>query len=209
MNGPDPFEHAWWLVSRAAGVTSYALASIAVIAGLAMSGKASDRPGGAKALRALHEHAAVAALAFLVAHGLSLLPDPYLHPGVDGLLLPGAIGYRPLAVAAGIIAGYGAAVLGVSFYARRRIGVARWRRLHQLTLVAWALSVVHVLTAGTDASTVWMRMILAATAAPIVVLFVGRVREGRRRARRPVRTRPTDAAPAATRQPASPPATVA
>jgi sulfoxide reductase heme-binding subunit YedZ len=182
MNATGLLDHSWWLLSRAAGVTSYALASIAVIAGLALSGRASSRPGGAKALRAAHEHTAVAALVFLAVHALTLLPDPWLHPGVAGIAFPGVIGYRPLAVAEGIVAGYMTAALGLSFYARRRIGVARWRSLHRLTILAWLLSAVHALTAGTDASTLWMRLILAGTAAPIVVLFVARVRDGRRRA---------------------------
>jgi len=182
VTGPDPLQYGWWLLSRAAGVTSYALASIAVIAGLAMSGRASARPGGARALRATHEHAAIAALIFLVVHAGALLLDPWMHPGVAGIAVPGLIGYRPLAVAAGIVAAYMAALLGLSFYARSRIGAARWRSLHRLTIVAWALSVAHVLFAGTDASTIWLRMILAATVAPIIVLFVGRIREGRRRA---------------------------
>jgi sulfoxide reductase heme-binding subunit YedZ len=197
MTGPDPFEHGWWLLSRASGVTSYALASLAVISGLAISGKASDRPGGAKALRAVHEHAAIASLLFLVLHAVTLLPDPYLHPGIAGLLVPGVIGYRPLAVGAGLIAGYMTALLGLSFYARRRIGQARWRSLHRLTIVAWALSVAHTLTAGTDASTVWMRVVLATTCAPIVVLFAGRVLEGRRKARRLAQVRERTPRPAA------------
>lgn len=189
MTGVDPLTHGWWLMSRAAGVTSYALASVAVIAGLAISGKVSDRPGGAKALRAVHEHAAIGALLFLVVHVVTLLLDPWLKPGVTGALVPFTIGYRPVAVAAGIVGGYLAALLGLSFYARRRIGQARWRRLHRFTIVAWALALLHALFAGTDATTVWMRMILAVTAAPIVVLFIGRVREGRRRAARRVSPR--------------------
>lgn len=191
MNGHVVVTHGWWLLSRAAGITSFALASVAVIAGLAVSGKASDRPGGAKALRALHEHAAIGALAFLAVHAVTLLFDPWLKPGAAGLLVPGAIGYRPLAVAAGVVAGYLSAVLGLSFYARRRIGQARWRWLHRFVIVAWALSVVHVITAGTDASTPWMRMILAASAAPILVLFAGRVLEGRRRAARVAARQPS------------------
>ena len=184
MTGPDPLQYGWWLLSRAAGVTSFALASVAVIAGLAMSAKVSARPGGARALRAVHEHAAVGALIFLAVHGAALLPDPWMHPGPAGVLVPGVVAYRPAAVAAGIVAAYMAGALGLSFYARRRIGIARWRRVHRLTIVAWALAVVHVLTAGTDATTIWLRTILAATAAPIAVLFVARVLEGRRRAAR-------------------------
>jgi DMSO/TMAO reductase YedYZ heme-binding membrane subunit len=37
----------------------------------------------------------------------------------------------------GIVAGYGLAVLGLTYYMRERIGAARWRRLHRLTAVFW------------------------------------------------------------------------
>ena len=48
--------------------------------------------------------------------------------------------YRPLATGIGIIAGYLAALLGLSFYARRRIGARLWRRAHRLTIVVWLLA---------------------------------------------------------------------
>ncbi len=78
-----------------------------------------------------------------------------------------------------------AAALGLSFYARRRIGPRRWRRLHKLTIVVYLLSVAHTVGAGTDAGTPWLRALLVITGAPVLFLFVMRVlpRERERAAR--------------------------
>jgi sulfoxide reductase heme-binding subunit YedZ len=96
------------------------------------------------------------------------------------------MGYRPIATGIGIIAGYLAALLGLSFYARRRIGARLWRRAHRLTVVVWLMAAIHAFTAGTDASTPWMHAILVASAAPIAALFAARTLSGRRK-RRPAR----------------------
>ena len=42
-------------------------------------------------------------------------------------------------------------LLGVSYYFRSRIGVARWRKLHRWTALAWVFGIVHAVMAGTDA----------------------------------------------------------
>jgi sulfoxide reductase heme-binding subunit YedZ len=91
--------------------------------------------------------------------------------------------YRPLATGVGILAGYLAAALGLSYYVRRRIGPRLWRKLHRLTVVVYVMGVAHALTAGTDAATPWLRTVVLATAVPIGALFAVRVTGiGRRRA---------------------------
>jgi sulfoxide reductase heme-binding subunit YedZ len=177
----DPSLYTWWLVSRAAGITAFAMASASVILGLSMAAKLARRPGGARRWRSLHEHLAVGTLIAVAIHGLALLADPWLHPGVAGVLLPFGISYRPLAVAGGIVAGYGMAVLGLTFYARRRLGTRRWRSAHRFTILFWALAATHALTAGSDASTPWMRAILGGSVTAVVVLFAVRLRGGPRR----------------------------
>ena len=64
--------------------------------------------------------------------------------------------YKTLWIGLGIIAGWLAALLGLSFYVRRRIGPRLWRRAHKATIVVYALGVVHTLGAGTDASSPWL-----------------------------------------------------
>ena len=155
IRGPDPSQYLFWLTSRAAGVTAFALASISVGLGLTMAGRLARGPGRARVLRAIHEQAALGALIAIVVHGVALLGDRWMHPGLAGISVPFAMGYRPIATGLGIIAGYLAALLGLSFYARRH------RRAHRLTIVVWLMAAIHALTAGTDASTPWMRAILA------------------------------------------------
>ena len=102
--------------------------------------------------------------------------------------------YRPLFTGLGIVAGYLAALLGLSFYARRRIGTRLWRKLHRATSVVYVLGVVHALGAGTDASTTWLRAFLLVTGAPILFLLLVRVLP--RRKREPERARPAQRRPA-------------
>jgi methionine sulfoxide reductase heme-binding subunit len=183
MLGPDPSHYLFWITSRAAGVTAFALASVSVGLGLTMAGRLARGPGRARTLRAIHEQAALGALIAIVVHGLALLGDRWMHPGLAGISVPFAMAYRPVATGIGIIAGYLAPLLGLSFYARRRIGARLWRRAHRLTIVVWLMAAVHAVTAGTDASTAWMRAILITSALPIGALFVARVISSRRRTR--------------------------
>lgn len=193
MTGPDPTQYVWWLASRASGLIALALVTVSVGVGLAMAGRVARRPGLSRTLMALHEHAALVGLVAIVVHGATLLADPWLHPGPVGVVVPFAMGYRPLFSGLGIVAAYLAALLGLSFYARRRIGVRRWRRLHRATVLVYLLGVVHAVGAGTDASTPWMRAFLIVTGVPIAALFLRRV-TARRPARAPRSSLPEAAA---------------
>ena len=129
----------------------------------------------------VHQHIALLALAFIAAHGLLLLPDPWLKPGLQGILVPFAISYRPLWTAMGIIGGYLAAALALSFYVRRRIGARLWRRMHRLTVLVYGLGLAHALGAGTDAAIPAVRVALLASCLPIIFLVVLRMRRTQRR----------------------------
>jgi sulfoxide reductase heme-binding subunit YedZ len=171
MTRPDPVEYGWWLSSRAAGVVAFLLIALSVLLGLAMA----NRLVRGKTVVKLHEHLALAGLVAIAVHGITLLGDGWLNPGFTGLLVPFAMDYKPLFTGLGIVAGHLAALLGLSFYARRRVGAKRWRKLHRLTVLVYLLGVVHTLGAGTDASAPWMRAVMLATGAPIVFLFLLRV----------------------------------
>ncbi len=191
---PGVGDHAWWLASRASGLVALVLVTISVGIGLTMAGKLMRGPGRARTLVAIHEHTALAGLIAIAVHGITLLGDAFLRPGLAGIAIPGAIDYRPLWTGLGIVAGYLAAALGLSFYARRRIGARLWRRAHRLTIVVYALAVAHTLGSGTDASSPWLRAWLFLTAPPIAILLAIRMTEPWRRRQR--------AAAKATRHPA-------
>src|SRR5215210_2646660 len=171
----DPMDYGWWLASRASGVVALAVITLSVRLGLAMAGRAFQRPGLARRLMALHEHAALGGLIAIAVHGITLLGDTWLDPGPVGIAVPFVMDHEPPWTGLGILGGYLAAALGLSFYARRRIGARRWRSLHKATVVVYVLSVLHTLGAGSDAGTPWLRVQIVITGAPILFLFVMRV----------------------------------
>ena len=188
MKSTDPTQYVWWLMSRASGVVALLLVTASVAIGLTMASKLVRRRGAGPMLARVHEQTALAGLIAIAVHGITLLGDRWLNPGVGGLLVPFSMSYRPAFTGLGIVAGYLAALLGLSFYARRRIGARLWRKLHRATVLVWVLGVVHTLGSGTDASSPWLRTLMLATGAPIVALFA--IRTFRRRAprRRPLVT---------------------
>ena len=175
MTGRDPMEYGWWLASRASGLVALALITLSVTLGLAMAGRVSREPRLRRALLSVHEHAALGGLIAIAVHGITLLGDRWLDPGPVGIVVPFAMDHEPLWTGLGIVAGYLAAALGLSFYARRRIGTKRWRSLHKATILVYVLSVAHTLGAGSDAGTPWLRAQIVLTGAPVLFLLVMRL----------------------------------
>lgn len=161
--------HLFWITSRAAGGAALLLSSVSVLLGLMMS--SSRRSPNRRDLRTLHEALSLTTLAMVGLHGVSLLGDAYLNPGIAGITIPFASAYRPLWTGLGILAGYGLAVLGFSYYLRDRIGASRWKRLHRLTAVFWALAIVHTIGAGSDAVEPWFLILNGVVIVPAVLLL--------------------------------------
>lgn len=177
--------HGWWIASRASGLLALALVTISVGIGLAMAGKVMRRPGLSRKLMAVHEHTAVAGIVAIAVHGITLLGDPWLNPGPSGIAVPFTMSFRPLWTGLGIIAGYLAALLGLSFYFRRRIGAKLWRKAHRATVIVYLLGLAHAFGSGSDASTPWFRWWAVLTAPPLAVLFAYRLLAGKTAKRRP------------------------
>lgn len=194
MTRPDPLHYGWWLASRASGVVAILLVTCSVLLGLTMATGLLRRPGIKRSLAGYHEHLALTGLVAIAVHGVTLLGDPWLRPGIAGLLVPFRMSYQPFFTGLGILAAYGAAILGLSFYLRRRIGARRWRSVHRATSAVWAMGVIHALGAGTDAGSRWFQVVMLASVVPVLALLALRARGGRRPARAagaaPVRPRP-------------------
>jgi sulfoxide reductase heme-binding subunit YedZ len=168
--------HLFWITSRAAGIVALALASLSVCVGLLMGGRLlrAHRPD----LRVAHEALSLATLAALVVHGLTLLGDGYLHPSLGDIAVPFLSGYKTFWTSLGIVAFWALLVLGLSYYARSRIGVQRWRKLHRFAALAWILGLAHSLGEGTDAGQAWFLAMIAIVAVPALGLLIARLRRG-------------------------------
>jgi len=168
----DP-DHVFWITSRAAGVVALLASSAAVTLGLLMGGRFVK--GRKPQLRVTHEALSLATIAAIVVHAGALLGDGYLRPSLADVTIPFVSDYEPVWTSMGIVAGWMLIVLGLSYYARTRIGVARWRSLHRFTALAWLLGVVHGVMEGTDAGTAWFLIASAAAVLPAAGLLVVRL----------------------------------
>lgn len=168
--------HTPWYISRASGLVSFALLSGSVILGLMISTR-SPKPIISKPMAfELHQFLAILGLTFIGIHAGSLLFDSFLRFSPVDLLVPFAGPYRPLATGAGIIAAWAGALVTASFWARKRIGHAAWRRFHYVSFAAYLLGLVHGITAGTDTAVPfvgWLYILSAATVAALLVYRVG------------------------------------
>jgi sulfoxide reductase heme-binding subunit YedZ len=187
-------DHLFWITSRAAGTLALLLSSVAVAVGLTMGGKLLK--GRGPDLRITHEALSMATLIALVVHAVALLGDKFLHPSLADIAIPFASSYKTLWTTTGIIAGWMMLILGLSFYARGRIGQQRWRKLHRFTALAWVLGLIHSLGEGTDAGQAWFLIATAVVAVPAGALLIARLSSGRP-APQPARERP---APQAARE---------
>jgi len=175
MTNPGP--HIFWITSRASGTAALLLSSFGVCIGLLMGGRMVRRRGWD--LRTTHEAVSLATLLAIAVHGLSLLGDHFMHPSLADIAVPFASSYKTGWTTAGIVAGWALAALGLSYYARRWIGVQRWRALHRFTVAAWALGVIHSLGEGTDAGETWFLVMTAIAVGPALGLFLARMNDAR------------------------------
>lgn len=166
-------EHFFWITSRAAGTAALLLSSVSMCVGLSMGGRLVKARG--LDLRVTHEALSLATIAALVVHAVSLLGDRYLRPSVADIAIPFASSYKEPWMAIGIIGGWLTIILGLSYYARARIGVARWRTLHRFTAVAWILGIVHTIGQGTDAGETWFLVPAAMVVLPALGLLGARM----------------------------------
>ena len=124
-------EHFFWITSRAAGVAALLASSAAVTLGLLMGGRLTK--GRLPDLKVTHEALSLATIAALLIHALALVGDGYLSPSLADVSIPFVWEYQRVWSTLGIVAGWSLIILGLSYYARGRIGPARWRRLHRFT----------------------------------------------------------------------------
>ena len=173
-----------WLVARAAGLVAFALLTLAVTLGLALSTRLLGNRRG-KLLLGWHQTLMWTALAMLVLHMGALALDPVMRFGFVGVLVPGAAPWRPLPVAAGIVTAWLVLVLAVSFHVRRRIGQRRWRLLHYASFAAFSIGLYHALNVGSDLTVTRGLIFAGIVTAPVVWLVYARILIPRRGPTRP------------------------
>ena len=167
-----------WLIARAAGLVAFGLLTVSTWLGLSMSTRILG-PKRQKALLGWHRTLVWTGLSMLGLHVVALLFDPTLHFGPAAVLVPFVAPWHPGAVAAGVIAGWLALMLALSFRLRKWIGQKGWRRLHYASFAAFALALGHALFAGTDLHGIGGPILAAIALGPMLCLTFVRILQPR------------------------------
>ncbi|MGD9934913.1 MAG: ferric reductase-like transmembrane domain-containing protein [Dehalococcoidia bacterium] len=174
-----------WYVSRAAGLTSFAVLSTSVVLGLLLSTKNNPKWLKKPFVFEMHQFLSVLALVLVSVHVASLVFDPHGTFTPLELVLPFVGAYQRFWVGAGIIAAWLIAAITVSFWIKKRIGHRAWRMLHMGSFAGYLMALGHGVAAGSDtglAPVYWMYVLSAASIAGLTVM---RISQQRRAAQRP------------------------
>jgi predicted ferric reductase len=165
----------WWQVARAGGLVAYGLLAAATIWGLAVSTRLLGRwPAPGWALD-LHRYLGGLALTFTGIHLSALLLDSYIQFNLVDLLVPFAAGWRPGAVAWGVVAVWLLVAVQATSLARRHLPHRLWRRIHLAAFPLLLVASAHLLTAGSDRANPLVLTMLTATAAATIFLVLFRL----------------------------------
>jgi len=142
-----------WLAGRATGITAYLLLTALVSFGLILTHPTNQSTWKlSKRLFPWHENLFVFVVAFLAAHIISIILDPYAGVGIAGSFIPGLSAYRSAPVALGTLGLYAALVSGITGRWAKLLPQGLWLKIHRFSLVAWIMSWMHGVMAGTDSA---------------------------------------------------------
>jgi predicted ferric reductase len=160
----------WWLVSRSSGIIAWALVSLSVCWGLFISTKAVAKASSPAWLLDFHRYLGGLCIVFTAVHMVGLAADNYVTFGWAELFVPMASGWKPGAVAFGIVGFYLLVAIEATSLAMRRLPRRLWRWIHRSSFPLYVVATYHGIRAGTDHENQWFR--LAALASINVVLFL-------------------------------------
>ena len=161
-----------WEASRAAGIVSLLLFSVAVALGIVTTQRYKSRWWPAFVSQDLHRNVSLLAVSFLAIHIITILNDKFVRLGT---LVPFTSPFRPVWVGLGLISTYLLAAVVISSLLRRWLPFTAWRGLHWLTYPAWLLAVVHGAGTGSDARTSWAILLTAACVGLVVACACARI----------------------------------
>lgn len=169
----------FWILSRVAGLGSYAALAVALVTGIALRTAVLDWLGSNRALRSLHEFTTVLWIPLAVVHLAALLLDKTSRIGWLDLVVPFHSVYGSLAIGLGALSLDVLLVVTVTALLKRRMKAGLWKWLHRLSYTAFALIFFHAVLSGTDFSDPTVSAITWATAAALLALGLTRAVWGR------------------------------
>lgn len=143
-------EHVWWYMTRASANVSWALVLVSILLGVLLSTRVLRKIDSPAWLRDLHGWVGGLAVVFAGIHMVTLIADNYVTFSPVDVLVPFASGWKPIPVAFGIGTFWLLVAVQATSLLMKKIPRTLWRRIHMLSYLLFATSVVHALGAGSD-----------------------------------------------------------
>lgn len=140
-----------WYTTRATGLVTLVLFTMVVSLGALVANRAGGTVVGRFEINELHRSLAVAAVLFLAIHVVTTVLDSFVPTGPASVIIPLTSSYKRVPIALGTVAFDLLLAVWLSSLAKARLANATWRFLHWFSWLAFATSLVHAVTAGTDA----------------------------------------------------------
>lgn len=178
-----------YTISQALGFVAVLWSWATLILGLTLATNWwKPRPRSRSVVERLHRTTSLTVIGLMLAHAIVLLWDNMSSATPLQLFVPFASGYpaQRFPLALGILAVYGAVLIGPSYYLRDRIGPRTWRIIHRIFIpLVYAIGVWHTFARGEDLTAfnpLWYT--LWAMQVPLVVLLLLRLAAPARRSER-------------------------
>ena len=139
-----------WYSARASGLIAWAVVTLSILWGLALSTRLIRRKGVPAWLLDLHKFLGTLSLVFVGVHLLALWADTFVYFGPRELFLPFASPWRPNAVAWGIAATYLLVAIQITSWMKKRLPRKLWHSVHLTSIPMFVLATVHGFTSGAD-----------------------------------------------------------
>ncbi len=140
-----------WYTTRATGLVTLVLFTMVVSLGALVANRAGGAAVGRFEINELHRALAVVAVLFLAIHVITTVLDSFVSTGLASVIIPLTSSYKRVPITLGTVALDLLLAVWLSSLVKTHVANATWRFLHWFSWLAFAASLVHALTAGTDA----------------------------------------------------------
>ncbi len=165
-------EQIWWFVARSGGIVAWGLVTLSVCWGLFLSTKAVAKASQPARLLDLHRFLGGLSVVFTAIHVAGLVADSYVAFSWLDILVPWAAGWKPTAVAWGVVAMYLLVAVEVTSLLMKRLPRSLWRQVHRASFGLYFFATIHGVQAGSDTLNVWYRMSMLASVNIVAFLSI-------------------------------------
>ena len=167
---------AVWYLMRASGAVTMVLLSGVFALGIATSNRRRLGRLPRFVTLALHRNLSLLAVVFLGMHVATSLIDPYAQVSAISVVVPFVGAGKPLWIGLGAVSLDLIAALTVTSLLRRHLGQRVWKSVHWLAYLSWPVALAHGVGLGSDAGTLWLRVLTAGCVLLVGTSAVSRLR---------------------------------